>query len=38
MDAFEKSLGEMNDDVEEGGKKISNRVHVFAVNDEGGSK
>lgn len=39
MDAFEKSLGEMSDDVEEGGKKISNRAHVFTVNDGGsGSK
>lgn len=33
MDAFERSLGEMNDDAEEGGKKISNRAHVFAVNE-----
>lgn len=39
IDAFEKSLGEMNDDAEEGGKKISNRAHVFAVNDaQSGSK
>lgn len=33
MDAFERSLGEMSDDAEEGGKKISNRAHVFAVHD-----
>lgn len=33
MDAFERSLGEMDEDTEEGGKKISNRSHVFAVND-----
>lgn len=33
MDAFEKNLGEMSEEVEEGGKKISNRAHVFSVGD-----
>jgi hypothetical protein len=31
MDQFEKNL-EMRDDAEEGGRKISNRAHVFSVS------
>lgn len=33
MDQFEKNL-EIGDDAEEGGKKISNKVHVFSVSDD----
>jgi hypothetical protein len=32
MDQFEKNL-EIGDDAEEGGKKISNKAHVFSVSD-----
>ncbi|KAF8322272.1 WD40 repeat-like protein [Clavulina sp. PMI_390] len=38
LDAFEKNLEEMGDDTEEGGKKISNRTHVFAINSPSGTK
>jgi hypothetical protein len=32
MDQFENNL-EIGDDAEEGGKKISNKAHVFSVSD-----
>lgn len=35
MDSFERTLGQMEDDAEEGGKTISNRAHVFSVSDRG---
>ncbi|KAF8332818.1 WD40-repeat-containing domain protein [Cantharellus anzutake] len=36
LDAFEKRLGEVSGDAEEGGKTITNRAHVLTVT-EGGS-
>lgn len=37
LDAFEKSLGDVGDGEGLGGRRISNRSHVFAVRDPQGT-